>query len=183
MVLTLAIAPNSSLLCLLLCMLKSPPFLTLPRSHGTNCGAIWFCHIPFCPEVKGMPIFEWLKIKEGKTSGNPKKNPGIPKPFLSCFTKRNKWYLHGVRCQDDFRMGFLLCEFGRCKTAKMRVGAHLGPMLEILMGNLPWNFDNLCMKEVTTGSISGGAKFWKNSFFLRFATLNYTAKQLVPWDP
>ena len=20
------------------------------RSHGTNCGAIWFCHIPFCPE-------------------------------------------------------------------------------------------------------------------------------------
>ena len=26
------------------------------RSHGTNCGAIWFCHIPFCPEVKGMPL-------------------------------------------------------------------------------------------------------------------------------
>ena len=29
----------------------------------------------FCPEVKGMPSFdhEWLKIKEGKTVGNPKK--------------------------------------------------------------------------------------------------------------
>ena len=35
--------------------------------------------------------------------------------------------------------------------AKMRVSAHLGPMLEILMVNLPCNFDNLCMKEVTTG--------------------------------
>ena len=40
------------------------------RSHGTNCGTIWFCHIPFCPEVKGMPSFELLKIKEGKTSVN-----------------------------------------------------------------------------------------------------------------
>ena len=58
------------------------------RSYRTNCDAIWGCHIPFCPEVKGMPSLEWLKIKEGKTS-------------------------------------------------KMRVGAHLGPMLEILMGNLP----------------------------------------------
>ena len=48
----------------------------------------------------------------------------------------------------------------------MRVGAHLGPMYEILMGNLPWNFDILCMKQVTSHksqiseSISGGAKFW-----------------------
>ena len=37
----------------------------------------------------------------------------------------------------DFRMSFLLCEFDNCKTAKMRVGAHLGPMHEILMVNLP----------------------------------------------
>ena len=42
------------------------------RSHGTNCGAIWFCHIPFCHEVKGMPSFEWLIIKEGKTRKSPK---------------------------------------------------------------------------------------------------------------
>ena len=48
------------------------------RSHGTNCGAIWFCHILFCPEVKGMPSFEWLKIKGGKTSGNPKKIQEFP---------------------------------------------------------------------------------------------------------
>ena len=48
-------------------------------------------------------------------------------------------------------MGFSLCEFDGCKMAKMRVGAHLGPILEILMDNLPWNFDILCMKEVTIG--------------------------------
>ena len=33
------------------------------------------------PEVKIMPSFEWLKIKEGKTSGNPKKFQEFPKPF------------------------------------------------------------------------------------------------------
>ena len=48
-------------------------------------------------------------------------------------------------------MGFLLSEFDGCKTAKIRVGANLGPTLEILMGNLPSNFDILCMKEVTIG--------------------------------
>ena len=48
-------------------------------------------------------------------------------------------------------MGLSLCEFNACNTAKMRVGAHLGPMLEILMGNLPLNDYILCMKEVTTG--------------------------------
>ena len=51
------------------------------RSNGTNCGAIWFCHIPFCPEVKGMPSFEWLKFKEGKTSGIPPKFQEFPNPF------------------------------------------------------------------------------------------------------
>ena len=65
------------------------------------------------------------------------KIPGIPQPFLSCFTKKNAYNLHAVRCQDDFRMGFLLCEFDGCKMANMRVGAHLGPILEILMVNLP----------------------------------------------
>ena len=34
-------------------------------------------------------------------------------------------------------MGLSLCEFDSCKTAKIRIGAHLGPMLEILMVNLP----------------------------------------------
>ena len=51
----------------------------------------------------------------------------------------------------DFRMGFVLCEFDCCKTTQMRVGAHLVPMLEILMGNLRWNFGIWCMKGVTTG--------------------------------
>ena len=41
--------------------------------------------IPFCPEVKGMQSFGWLKIKEGKTSGNPKINS---KPFLFFFHKK-----------------------------------------------------------------------------------------------
>ena len=58
-------------------------------------------HIPFCPEVKVMPSFEWLKIKEGKTSGYPKTIQGIPQSFLSCLIKKN-----AVRCQDGFRMGF-----------------------------------------------------------------------------
>ena len=53
-------------------------------------------------------------------------------------------------------MGLLLCEFNACNTAKMRVGAHLGPMLEILMGNLPLNDYILCMKRVTTGADPGG---------------------------
>ena len=70
-----------------------------------------------------MPSFEWLKFKEGKTSGIPPKR------------------MHDMCMLLDARMilewAFLLCEFGGCKTAKMRVGAHLGPMLEILMGNLP----------------------------------------------
>ena len=29
------------------------------------------------------------------------------------------------------------CEFNGCKSAKMRGGAHLGPIFEILMDNLP----------------------------------------------
>ena len=29
-------------------------------------------------------------------------------------------------------MGFAPCEFDGCKTAQMRVGAHLGPMIEKL---------------------------------------------------
>ena len=73
-----------------------------------------------------MPRFEWLKIKEGKTSGYPQKVQGIPQSFLFCLIKKN-----AVRCQNGFRMGFSLCEFDGCKTAKMRVGAHLGPMIEI----------------------------------------------------
>ena len=49
------------------------PTYSLSRSHGTNCGAIWFCHIPFCPKVKGMPSFEWLKFKKGKPQEIPQK--------------------------------------------------------------------------------------------------------------
>ena len=37
------------------------------RSHRTNCDAIWGCHIPFCPEVKGMPSFEGQGVSEHHT--------------------------------------------------------------------------------------------------------------------
>ena len=53
------------------------------RSVLSISGAIWFCHIPFCPEVKGMPSFEWLKIKEWKTSGNSQKFQEFPNPLIS----------------------------------------------------------------------------------------------------
>ena len=48
------------------------------RSHATKCGTTWFCHIPFCPEVKGMPSFEWLKIKERGNKGNSQKFQKFP---------------------------------------------------------------------------------------------------------
>ena len=158
---------------------------SLFRSHGTNCFAIWFCHIPFCPEGKGMPSFEWLKIKEGKTSGNSKKIQEFPNPFCLVSQKR----MHDICMLLDARMilewAFFLCEFDGCKTAKIRVGAHLGPTLEILMGNLPRNFDISCMKEVTTGFWVnfGGAKFWIFLFFaIRYIKL-YSEKisSLRPW--
>ena len=44
------------------------------RSHGTN---------------KRMPIYEWLKIKEGETTGNPPKSQEIPYLFLTYFNKKN----------------------------------------------------------------------------------------------
>ena len=70
------------------------------RSHRTNCGAIWFCHIPFCPEVKGMPSFEWLKFKEGKTSGIPQKFQEFPNPFCLVSQKR----MHDICMLLDARM-------------------------------------------------------------------------------
>ena len=70
------------------------------RSHGTNCGAIWFCHISFCPEVKGMPSFEWLKIKEGKTSGNPQQFQEFANPF--CLVSRER--MHDICMLLDARM-------------------------------------------------------------------------------
>ena len=47
-------------------------------------------------------------------------------------------------------------------------GAHLGPMLEILMVNLPWNFDILCMKEVTTD-------FWVNFRWYKILNISFLA--------
>ena len=55
--------------------------IDVSRFHTTKCGATWFCHIPFCPEVKGMPSFEWLKIKEGETKGNPQNFQEFPNHF------------------------------------------------------------------------------------------------------
>ena len=85
-----------------------------------------------------MPRLEWLIMKERKTTGNPQKFQEF-QSFLTYFIKKrmHNIILHAVRCQGNFRMGFVLCEFDGCKTANMRVGAHLGPTLEILMGNLP----------------------------------------------
>ena len=116
-----------------------------------------------------------LWVAENQRRENLRKSPtipGIPQSFLSCFIKKNAWYLHAVWCQYDFRMGFSLCEFDGCKTAKMRVGAHLGPMLEILMVNLPWNFDILCMKEVTTG-------FWVNSRWCKILNISFFAIRYI----
>ena len=70
------------------------------RSHETNSGAIWFCHIPFCPEVKGMPSFEWLKFQEGKTSGIPQKFQEFPSPFCLVSQKR----MHDICMLLDARM-------------------------------------------------------------------------------
>ena len=66
----------------------STPLKGSYRSHATNCGATWFCHIPFCPEVKEMPSFEWLKIKEGETKGNPHKFQEFPNHFWLISYKR-----------------------------------------------------------------------------------------------
>ena len=61
------------------CTLRSIAF----RFHITKCGTTWSYHIPFCPEVKGMhmPSFERLKIKEGETKGNPQKFQEFPNHF------------------------------------------------------------------------------------------------------
>ena len=48
------------------------------RSHRANCGTVWRCHIPFCPKVKGIPSFEWLKIKEGKPQEIPQYSKNSP---------------------------------------------------------------------------------------------------------
>ena len=47
-----------------------------------------------------MPSFEWLKIKEGKTSGNPKKFQEFPNPFCLVSQKR----MHDICMLIDARM-------------------------------------------------------------------------------
>ena len=61
--------------------LSNNHYLINHRSHAAKCGTTWFCHIPFCPEVKGIPSFEWLKIKEGETKGNSQKLQEFPNHF------------------------------------------------------------------------------------------------------
>ena len=94
-------------------------------------------HIPFGPEVKGMPGFDWLKIKEGKTSLNPPKFQEFPNPFCLVSQKR----MHDICMLLDARMilevAFYSLNLTAANRLKIRVGAHLGPMLEILMDNLP----------------------------------------------
>ena len=77
-----------------------------------------------------MPSFEWLKIKEGKIFQE------FPYPFCLVSQKR----MHDICMLLDARMILewaFSSEFDGCKTTKMRIGAHLGPMLEIFMVNLP----------------------------------------------
>ena len=57
-------------------------------SHRTICGAVWRCHVPFCPEVKGMPSFKWLKIIEGKLTGNPQNSRNSPNISYLFYEKR-----------------------------------------------------------------------------------------------
>ena len=73
---------------------------SLCRSHTTKCDATWFCHIPFCPEVKGKPSFEWLKFQEGKISGIPPKFQEFPNPFCLVSPKR----MHDICMLLDARM-------------------------------------------------------------------------------
>ena len=47
-----------------------------------------------------MPSFEWLKIKEGKTSGNPQKLQEFPDPFRLVSQKE----MHDICMLLDTRM-------------------------------------------------------------------------------
>ena len=47
-----------------------------------------------------MPSFEWLKIKEGKTSGIPQKLQEFPNPF--CFGSQKR--MHDICMLLDARM-------------------------------------------------------------------------------
>ena len=131
----------------------------MSRSHGTNCGAVWRCHnlylyVPRWRECQAMSVWKLKKGEPQEITQNPGNSPIISGLFHK---KKNAHYLHAVRCEDDYIIGFAFCEFCGCKTAKFRVGAHLGPMLEILIRNLPCNFYIifLCMKGVKAG-------FWVN---------------------
>ena len=94
-------------------------------------------HIPFCPKVKAMPGFDWLKIKEGKTSLNPPNSRNSP--ILSVLFHKKR--MHDICMLLDARMilewALYSVNLLAAKRLKIRVGAHLGPMLEILMDNLP----------------------------------------------
>ena len=73
-----------------------------------------------------MPSSEWLKIKEGKTSGNPKQFQEF-QIISHLFHKKECMAIQVLlcRCQEDFRMGYAGCGFDHCKTAKTRVGQFL----------------------------------------------------------
>ena len=50
-------------------------------SFSIYCAAYHGIWCSVCPEVKGMPGFERLKIKEGETKGNPQKFQEFPHNF------------------------------------------------------------------------------------------------------
>ena len=83
-----------------------------------------------------MPSFEWLKFKEGKTSGIPQKFQEFPNPFCLVSQKR----MHDICMLLDARM-ILEWAFHSTLIWRQQNGQNEGRctsgMLEILMVNLP----------------------------------------------
>ena len=69
--------------------------------------------------------------------GKSPKIPGIAQSFLSCLIKRKPDTCMLLDAKIILEWAFHFVKFDGCKTAEMKVGAHLGPILEILMDNLP----------------------------------------------
>ena len=70
--------------------------------------------------MKGMLRFEWLKIEEGKTTGNPQR---IISNWFHKKRMQNSYLF--CRCQKDFRVSYADCGFDHCKAAKNSVGTFL----------------------------------------------------------
>ena len=65
-----------------------------------------------------------LSVAENQRRENPRESPKNSRnsTIISDLFNKKECYVHAVRWQDSFRMGFALCELAGCKTAKMWVG-------------------------------------------------------------